>query len=115
MNSYIDESQYTYVENPNSDFWGIKFRGDSPYSGVIVVYGTVSVKEDKELDLATLAFSFDIQDAGIYNIDELNESEEFKNYLGHVLQSIISDSVKEKEKNGYYESTADSHTESSSQ
>jgi len=45
----------------------------------------------------------------------LDNSEEFKNYLGDVLTSIISTSVKEKEKNGYYESTTDTHTESSSQ
>lgn len=115
MNNYIDESDYTYVENDSAEFWGIKFRNGSPYAGVVVVYGTVSVKESEELDLATLSFSFNIQDAGDYNIDELDNSEEFKNYLGNVLQSIINDSVKEKEKNGYYEPTADSHTESSPQ
>ena len=80
----------------------------------MVVYGTVSIKEDKKLDLATLSFTFNIQDSGIYNIDELDNSEEFKNYLGDVLQSIVTDSMKEKEKNGYYESITDPHTESSS-
>jgi len=115
MSNYIDESDYTYVENDSADFWGIKFRNGSPYAGVVVVYGTVSIKESEEIDLATLSFSFNVQDAGNFNIDELDNSEEFKNYLGDVLTSIISTSVKEKEKNGYYESTTDTHTESSSQ
>lgn len=114
MNNYISESDYTFVEKDGEAFYGVKFRGNSPYAGVVVVYGTVSIKEDEKLDLATLSFTFNIQDAGIYNIDELDNSEEFKNYLGDVLQSIITDSMKEKEKNGYYESITDPHTESSS-
>ena len=114
MNNYISESDYTFVEKDGEAFYGVKFRGNSPYAGVVVVYGTVSIKEDEKLDLATLSFTFNIQDAGIYNIDELDNSEEFKNYLGDVLQSIVTDSMKEKEKNGYYESITDPHTESSS-
>jgi len=112
MENYIDESDYTYVENDSAEFWGIKFRNDSPYSGVVVVYGTVSIKESKELDMATLSFSYNVQDAGQYNVDELESSSEFKNYLGDVLQSIINDNVKEK--NGHNESITNSHTESSS-
>lgn len=115
MNNYIDESDYTFVENDSSEFWGIKLRGGSPYAGVVVVYGTVSIKEDENLGLATLSFTFNVQDAGEHNVDELDKSEEFKNYLGDLLSSIISDSIKEKEKNGYYESTTDTYTESSSQ
>ena len=115
MNNYIDESEYAFVEKEGEAFYGVKFKDNSPYAGVVVVYGTVSIKEDKELDLATLSFTFNIQDAGIYNIDELDNSEDFKNYLGDVLQSIVTDSMKEKQKNGYIESTTDSHSESSSQ
>lgn len=113
MENYIDESDYTYVENDSAEFWGIKFRNDSPYSGVVVVYGTVSIKESKELDMATLSFSYNVQDAGQYNVDELESSSEFKNYLGDVLQSIINDNVKEK--NGHNKSITNSHTESPSQ
>lgn len=113
MENYIEPSDYTYVENDSSEFWGIKFREGSPYASVVVVYGTVSIKESKELDMATLSFTYNVQDAGSFNIDELEKSEEFKNYLGDVLSSIINDNAKEK--NGHYESTTDSHTESSSQ
>jgi len=119
MNNHINETDYTFVENDNEAFYGVKFRGDSPYAGVIVVYGTVSIKESVELDMATLSFTFNIQDAGIYNIDELDNSIEFKNYLGDVLQSIVAESIKEgiiseEDINGYNESTTDSHIKSSS-
>jgi hypothetical protein len=44
MENYIDQNDYSYVENDSAEFWGIKFRNGSPYAGVIVVYGTVSIK-----------------------------------------------------------------------
>lgn len=112
MNNYVDPSDYTYVENDSSEFWGIKFRNGSPYSGVIVVYGTVSIKESEELDLATLSFNYNIQDPDTYNIDELDNSEDFKNYLGDVLQSIVLDQTKES--NGHNKSVTNTYTESSS-
>jgi len=110
MQNTISANHYTFVENESSEFYGVKFRNDSPYSGVVVVYGTVSIKESQELDIATLSFTFNIQDAGPRNIDELEASEEFKNYLGDVLGTIISE-----ENNGHIESAADAHTESSPQ
>jgi hypothetical protein len=116
MENYIQKSEYTYVENDSSEFWGIKFREESPYAGVVVVYGTVSIKESEALDMATLSFTYNVQDAANHNIDELEKSEEFKNYLGDVLSSIINDSANERmEKNGYIESATNPHTESSSQ
>ena len=113
----IKASDYSYTENDTCNFWGIKFRGDSPYTGVIVVYGTVSIKEDPENNNATLSFNYNIQDAAQFNIDELESSEDFKNYLGDVLTHIVSNEMnqQELETNGHIESTADSCTESSSQ
>lgn len=113
---HIDEDQYTYVENENVEFWGIKFKNDSPYSSVIVVYGTVSIKEDPKIDRATLSFNYNIQDAGKFNIDELESSTDFNDYLGDVLTYIISNKMKEElETNGYNESATDSRIESSPQ
>lgn len=110
MGTYIDQNEYTFVENNSSEFYGIKFRNDSVYSGVVVVYGTVSIKESVELDMATLAFTYNVVDAGPRNIDELESSPEFKDYLGDVLASIINDETKGK--NGHKQSTADTYTES---
>ena len=44
MQNYIEPNEYTYVENASSEFWGIKFRNDSPYSGVVVVYALSLLK-----------------------------------------------------------------------
>ena len=116
----ITDKDYTLVENPSSAFHGVKFkRGE--WKDVIVVYGQVGVREDESLDLATLSFNYTIQDPADFNVDELNEDEAFKNYLGAVLQYIITDSLEYAKENnlstigiGNGESTTDTYTESSS-
>lgn len=116
----ITENDYTLVENPNSPLHGVKFlRGE--YKDVIVVYGQVSIKEDENLDMATLAFNFNIQDPAEFTVDELEKSEAFKNYLGDVLQFIIKDGLDYAEETnqsiigiGNDESTTNTHTESTS-
>jgi len=116
----ITEKDYSIVENSSSAFHGVKLKTGT-WKNVIVVYGQVGVKEDENLDMATLSFNFTIQDPADFNIDELNSDEAFKNYLGAVLQYIITDSLDyAKETNqsimgiGHGESTTDTHTESSS-
>lgn len=116
----ITDKDYTLVENPSSAFHGVKFkRGE--WKDVIVVYGQVGVREDESLDLATLSFNYTIQDPADFTVDELNEDEAFKNYLGAVLQYIITDSLEYAKENnlstigiGNGESTTDTYTESSS-
>mgnify|MGYP003988642079 FL=1 len=117
----ITNEDYSIVENPNSEFHGVLLK-TGIYKEAIVVYGTVSIKESPELDMATLGFTFNIQDPGDHDFDELNESEEFKNYLGAVLQHIITDSLEWGQDNklarigiGNNESPTDTHTESSPQ
>ena len=112
----ITDKDYSIVENPNSEFHGVKFKTGT-WKDVIVVYGTVSIKESPELDMATLGFTFNIQDPADFDFDELNEDETFKNYLGSVLQHIITDSLEWGENNnlariGIGESSTDTHTES---
>lgn len=117
----ITNEDYSIVENPNSEFHGVLLK-TGIYKEAIVVYGTVSIKESPELDMATLGFTFNIQDPGDHDFDKLNESEEFKNYLGAVLQHIITDSLEWGQDNklarigiGNNESPTDTHTESSPQ
>ena len=114
----ITNEDYSIVENPNSEFHGVLLK-TGIYKEAIVVYGTVSIKESPELDMATLGFTFNIQDPGDHDFDKLNESEEFKNYLGAVLQHIITDSLEWGQDNklarigiGNNESPTDTHTES---
>lgn len=83
-------SSYIFTEHENSDFYGVKFT-EGKYANVTVLYGTVSIKEDG--DAATLTFTYNIQDPGQHDLDTLNKSEEFKNYLGDMLTHIITDSI----------------------
>tara|TARA_B100000287_G_scaffold398526_1_gene416002 strand:- start:826 stop:1185 length:360 start_codon:yes stop_codon:yes gene_type:complete len=113
----ISEKDYTLVENPNHPLHGVKLlRGE--WKDVIIIYGTVSVKESEELDIATLSFTFQVQDPADFTIDELENDEAFKNYLGAVLQFIITDSLDADNGNvarigiGHNESNTDSDTES---
>lgn len=117
----ITNNDYSIVENPSSEFHGVKIKSGT-WKDVIVVYGTVSIKESPELDMATLGFTFNIQDPADFDFDELNEDETFKNYLGAVLQHIITDSLEWGEENkiarigiGNNESSTDTHTESSTE
>ena len=116
----ITDKDYSIVENDSSAFHGVLLKTGT-WKDVIVVYGQVGVKEDENLDMATLSFNFTVQDPGEFSVDELNSDEAFKNYLGSVLQYIITDSLDyAKETNqsimgiGHGESTTDTHTESSS-
>jgi len=117
----ISEKDYSIMENPNSAFHAVKLK-TGQWKGVMVTYGQVGVKESPELDIATLSFNYHVNDPGEFNVDELNEDEAFKNYLGAVLQYIITDSLEWGEQNniarigiGNNEPTTDTYTESSSE
>ena len=94
----ITEKDYAIVENEASAFHGVKLKTGT-WKNVTVVYGQVGVREDETLDLATLSFNYTILDPAEFNIDELNEDEGFKNYLGAVLQYIITDSLEYAKEN----------------
>jgi hypothetical protein len=86
----ISESDYGYVENPESDLYGVKLSSGK-WKNVVVIYGKVSIKESVETGYATLSFTYQIKDStNSYQIDELESSEEFKNYLGDILSHIIN-------------------------
>jgi hypothetical protein len=112
----IKETDYTLVENSNHPMDGVKFL-TGEWKGVIIIYGTVSIKESPELDIATLGFTFQVQDPADFTVDELDNDEAFKNYLGAVLQFIITDSLDTKNENmarigidRNHESTTDTDT-----
>ena len=116
----INQNDYSIVENETSAFQGVKLKTGT-WKNVIVIYGQVGVKEDTALDMATLSFNFTVQDPADFSVDELEKDEAFKNYLGSVLQYIITDSLDYARENnlstigiGNGESTTDTHTESPS-
>ena len=109
----ITENDYTYVENEQSIVQGVKYKS-GPYKDVIVMYGTVSIKEDEDLDVARLGFTFQIADPAEFTVEELEQEEAFKNYMGDVLRHIIINNLDNKKARiGNIESeqsTPDTHT-----
>lgn len=114
----ITENDYKFVDNPSSPIQGVKYT-TGIYKDVIVMYGTVSIKEDEELDVARLGFTFQIADPAEFTVDELEKEEAFKNYMGDVLRHIIINNLEnDKARIGNIESeqrTTDTHTEPSSE
>ena len=94
----IKETDYTYVESEGVDFYGVKLL-TGKWRNVLYIYGKVSIKESPKLDLATLGFTYNIQESAEYEADDLINDPEFKDYLGAVLQHIIEDSLSEGEEN----------------
>ena len=88
MTNKITENDYTYVENPNHSLYGVRLLTGN-YKDVIYQYGKVSIKESPELDVATLTFTYNINDPGEYDHDKLRKDEKFNNYLGDLLTHII--------------------------
>ncbi len=111
----ITSADYSLVENDGSsfaDFYGVKLKAGK-WKNVVVVYGKVTVKEDKESDTAKMSFNYAIQDPANYDIEELESNPDFNNYLGDLLNFIVLDSLENKEaKIGNIESTTDTHSKS---
>ena len=85
------DNEYKIVEHPDSDFYAIALTDASPWSGVRFIYGTVSIKESPELDIATLSFSYNINDPSDFDHDDLTKDEGFNNYIGELLSHIIEE------------------------
>lgn len=116
MGYNITDKDYALVENDGSsefaEFYGVKLT-TGKYKNVIVIYGKVSVQEDKENDEAKLSFTYAVQDPADFDIEFLQKDEDFNNYLGAILQFFIEDSLNKQEaKIGNIESTTDTHSES---
>lgn len=115
----ITNEDFSLVENDGSgefaEFYGVKLI-TGKYKNVIVIYGKVSIKEDKENDEARLSFTYAIQDPADFDLEFLQKDEDFNNYLGAVLQFFIEDSLSKQEaKIGNIKSTTDTHSESSTE
>ena len=116
----IASMDYKFVESDQVDFYGVKLL-TGKWKDVLYIYGKVSIKESPELDLATLTFTYNIQESAQYEPDDLINDPEFKDYLGAVLEHIMKNSLDESEKNnlgvigkiGHNTSNTDTHTQSS--
>ena len=83
---------YKFVESNEVEFYGIKLL-TGKWKDVLYIYGKVKITEQPELDLATLGFTYNIQDPAEFEADDLINDPEFKDYLGAVLQHIMENSL----------------------
>lgn len=68
------------------------------FEDVSYMYGSVNIDEDKENDQCYLIFDYEILDPASHNEESLTNDANFKDHIGNVLKSIISNSLaKEKE------------------
>lgn len=99
MGYNITNNDYTLVENLGGDlaeFYGVKIK-TGIWKDVILVYGSVSIKESEDKSSATLGFNYNIQDPADHDYEHLNADVNFNEYLGDLLKHIIEDSLKNKE------------------
>lgn len=89
----ITHDDYTFAENEMSETWAVRLK--TQYKDVLYEYGRVSATVDEIVDNgdgeATLSFQYNVIDSGEYEEKDLTESEDFNNYVGAVLQHIITD------------------------
>ena len=109
----ISDKDFMFLENDTVDFYGIELK-TGKWKGVSYIYGKVSIKETPDLGTATLGFTYNITDPGEFEHDDLINDPTFKNYLGQLLEYVISDSLENKKaKIGHIDTNTDTYTQSS--
>ena len=91
----ITSADYQLVESNDVELYGVKLL-TGKWKDVVYIYGQVKIKESPELDIATLAFTYDIQESGQFEEDELIGDIDFRNYIGGILQNIMEESLQEE-------------------
>jgi hypothetical protein len=88
----VTNNDYVFVEkNPNETSY-VKLVAENEWSGTVFQYGNLKVHVNEETDEAHLNFTYNIIESPLHE-DMLNEDEGFKNYIGEVLQQIITDAL----------------------
>lgn len=115
----ITDHDFKYIESEEAGWYGIELLSGK-WKGVSYIYGKVKVNESPELGTATLEFTYQVVNSKAFEEDDLINDITFKNYLGGILQHIITDSLDKSEKNNKpvigianNESNTDTHTKPS--
>jgi hypothetical protein len=83
--------EYTFVEREDSEQYSLKLL-QAPYNNVIYTYGAVTIEEDLNNDLARIKFKYNIEKVPPpYTKEELENSDDFRNYIGNILSEILED------------------------
>jgi len=96
LNKLDISRSYIYVSGEDEDWTAIKLSEvTGKYQNIIFKYGKVGVEEDKENDVASLQFEYDVLSSHDIEIEELDKDSEFKNLLGDILIHILEDQLSE--------------------
>jgi hypothetical protein len=92
--SDIAKSDYTFVEKDPNETSYVKLTGDTPWKETIFQYGNLKVltPDDSDVEQATLSFSYRIVEAPLRD-EVLMVDKAFKNYVGAVLEHILTDAL----------------------
>ena len=85
----ITHDDYIFMENETSEFWAVRLT--TKYENVVYRYGQVQAKINDDDGNATLSFKYEVIDSGEFDKKEIEDSEDFNNYIGAVLEHIITD------------------------
>ena len=88
----VTKDDYKFIEKDSAETSYVMLTGDNEWNGTVFQYGNLKVRVDEDTDMAELQFSYDIIESPL-ETDMLNENEGFKNYIGQVLQYIITDAL----------------------
>ena len=92
--SDIAKSDYMFVEKDPNETSYVKLTGPTPWNGTIFQYGNLKVltPDDSDVEQATLSFSYRIVEAPLRE-EVLLVDKAFKNYVGAVLEHILTDAL----------------------
>jgi hypothetical protein len=107
----ITVDDYTFAESQVDDHWAVRLLTE--YPGVTYMYGKVQVKEHPD-GTASIDFKYKILDSADFDADELEQSDDFRNRIGNVMQHIIEDAADngKMKLNDRSKSTTNNNTES---
>jgi hypothetical protein len=90
--SDITDADYRFVEKNAEETSYVQLTGDTPWKGTVFQYGNlrVLVPETDNVENATLSFSYNIIDTPLRE-EVLQVDKAFKNYLGAVLEHLLTD------------------------
>jgi len=88
----ITENDYKFVEKDPTETSYVMLTARNEWNGTVFQYGNLKVRVDEDSDAAELQFNYKIIESPL-EIDMLNHDEGFKNYIGEVLQHIITEAL----------------------
>jgi len=117
----ITEDDYTFVERDDQEHWVVRLK-TGVYADTFYTYGKVSIEppeggwtEDGDDDnVGTLRFTYSLLESD-HDLNELQESPDFNNYIGAVLQHFLEDSFAKGDYRIGDDKSGDDDTEKSDQ